>query len=176
MTEEIKVIKHNVYLLNYMFTKDLLKLEYNEKEKDFIFSLITQAIFEDPFCYMRILLYFANIRKGTKQELFYKYLLHTTSIIVPDYLINNLELLTTLGKKQDVLYLMNNDYVRNKTIQYITHKSKYDQDFKELLNGNMIDVKSNIIIRYKPKTNKNNKMSILLNKILDDVNFNGITV
>lgn len=174
LEQDYTIIKHNIYLLNYMYRKNTLKLEYNNSEKEKIFSLITNSIFEDPYCFMRILLYYANTRKTTYQELFYKYLIHVTATVAPLYILSNLDLICELGRKEDCLYFLTNPNTRERTIKWIDHKAKLDKDFETLKSGNMIHTKSNIITRYKPKTGKNHKMSEFLEKVLADPNFNGI--
>lgn len=168
-------IIYNILLLNVFFKNKSTNLSENDKE--YIFGICSKAILEDPKIFMRILLYFANIRKGVIQEFFYKTLLIFLGTTFPEILMANIELIIKLGKKDDVLYIMQCPNLTEKIITYVKHKAKSDdEDFKTLLSGNTSKSKIKRIVRYLPKFKKENKWDIFLYKILDDANFNGILV
>lgn len=173
MIEE-KIITNNITLLNWYFKYNGNIILNEEKEK--LFNILTLAILEDPYIFIRIVLYIANTRKTNKQEIQYKLLLHFISTMFPEIVMANIQLFINLGKKDDILYFLQTPNITERIITWIKHKSKLDNDFNTLLNGELINSKINRIIYYKPKLNKKAKWDIFLYKILDDPTFNGITV
>lgn len=174
MVEEKKHIKDNITLLNWYFKYNVNITQDQEKEK--LFSILTLAITEDPYIFIRIMLYIANTRKTDKQEIQYKLLIHFIASMFPELTMANLDLFINLGKKDDILYFLQTPNITERVITWIKHKAKLDNDYNILLNGTMINKNINRIIYYRPKLNKKSKWNIFLFKILDDPNFNGITI
>jgi hypothetical protein len=169
-----KSLDCNVILLEWYFRSS--KLILNDEEKQKVFSFMTYASIEDPYCFMRILLYIANTRHTDDQEISYKIIIHFLGTMFPEFAMANLDLFITHGKKDDVLYFMQCPNIAERVISFIKHKSHTDDDFKILLDGNLINRKINRHVYYKPKFGKNKKWDVFLFKILDDPAFNGITL
>ena len=135
------------------------------------------SILEEPYIFMRILLYVSNTRRSNEEELAYKILIHFLGTMFPEMAIANLDLFVSLGKKDDILYFMQCSNITQRVITYINHKAKTDEDFKTLLDGKVIGLPINRLVRYKPKLGrKHHRWDIFLMKILDDPTFNGITI
>ena len=173
-TEGKKIIIHNLEFLKwYLEIKpEDFELEYKSEEKSKeLFYLFTNCVYEDPFIFLRLILYIANTRTELYQEFIYKTVLHFIGVLVPQYLLSNLDMIIEFGYKNDVLYLLSTPNIQNRIIKYVEHKSKEDKDFKILLNGTMLDKIRNIVCKYKTK-----EPITLLENILDDPLFNGISV
>lgn len=168
------VISDNIVFLEWYFraNKDIT----SDEEKQRVFSFLTTSMLEDPYCFMRIMLYIANTRRTDEQEIAYKVVTHFLGTMFPELIMANLELFTRLGKKDDVLYFLQVPAISQRVATWIKHKAKEDQDFALLLDGKMIGKPIKRVAYYKPKFKKDNKMSVLLEKILDDPAFNGITI
>jgi len=169
------IISDNLIFLNWYFKEQNIDI-LHDNEKQRIFSFLTYSMLEDPYCFLRIMLYIANTRKTDKQEILYKIIIHFLGTMFPEIVMANLELFIKLGKKDDVLYFLQCPGITERVITWIKHKAKEDMDFKILLDGKMIGTKIKRVIRYKPKLTKDSKWDIFLFKILDDTTFNGITV
>lgn len=185
MIEEIEITEENLIDDNHYIKANIMLLDWyfrgnfnilDDKEKQRIFSFMTYAMIEDPYCFMRIILYIANIRKTDKQEIFYKIIIHFLSTMFPEIVMANLELFITLGKKDDILYFIQSPGISARIITWINHKAKEDPDFNILLSGKMINKPIKRVIRYIPKLRKDNKWTIFLYKILDEPLLNGITI
>ena len=176
MENSTKVIKYNVYFLHWYFIKNRIKQVYDDNEKEYIFSTLSNALFEDPHCFMRIVLYIANTRTTDIQEISYKTILHFLATMDSNLLFNNIDLIIQFGKKDDVLFLLQSPNVAERTKKYIEHLSNSDDDYKQLLNGKLINKTIERKVYYKPKLRKKDKMSILLTKILQDPIFNGLQI
>ena len=173
-TDGKHVISDNLVFLEWYFKgeKNLL----SDAEKQRIFSFMTYSSIEDPYCFLRIMLYIANTRRTDEQEIFYKIVIHFLGTMYPEIVMANLELFIKLGKKDDVLYFLQCPGITARVSTWIKHKAKEDPDFNMLLDGKLIGKKINRVVRYKPKLTKNSKWDVFLYKILDDPNFNGITI
>lgn len=172
--EEVKrTITFNIDFLSWYFTKN--KNIISDEQKQLAFSLMTQASMEDPACFMRIILYIANTRSTDEEELAYKMVLHFICVMYPDWVIANTELIIGLGKKDDVLYLLQAPNMAEKAMKWIKHKMREDDDFKSLEDGKLIGTPINRRVRYKPRLGRNSKWTTFLFKILDDPTFNGIS-
>jgi len=167
-----KTIKFNTSVLNWYLNEDKVKQIHDDKYREKIYSLFTNAAYEDPLVFMRIVLYIANTRTKDDEIIGYKSLLHFLGILLPQFVLNNIDLILKLGNKNDVLYFLSIPNIQKRIIKFIEYKSKYDSDYKDLLNGNVIKTKINRVIKY----NKENNVVTLLQNILDDPNFNGINV
>lgn len=168
------VINANLLFIDWYFRGEGNILD--EREKQRIFNFMTYAMIEDPHCFMRIVLYIANTRVTDKQEIFYKIIIHFMGTMFPEIIMNNIELLTKLGKKDDVLYFVQCPGISARVITWIKHISKQDPDFNTLLNGKMIGSKIERVIRYRPKFGKDYKWNVFLFKILDEPKLNGILI
>lgn len=167
---ETKTLFWNVQLWKWYFTyeKDLI----NDTEKDKLFGIMVSASGEDIKLFMRFFLYVANTR-NFYQEIAYKTMCHFISLMYPDMLMLNLELMIKLGKKDDILYLMPNLHVQ--LLRWLKHKVKEDADFQYLMEeGKQIGKPINRVCRYKPKTTKNYKWTYFFEKLASDHNLNGI--
>lgn len=167
-------IKYNMLLLKWYFLKNKNIISDQEKEKSFAY--MTYAIAEDPYCFMRILLYIANTRKTDEQELTYKILIHFLGTMFADATMANLDLILSLGKKDDIIYFLQCPNIAKRISTFINHKSKEDPDYLILIDGKLINKKIERKVYYKPKFSKNSKWDLFLYKILDEPNFNGITL
>lgn len=174
MENSTKIIKHNIYFLHWFFLRNRIKHVYDDDEKQFIFATLTNAMYEDSHCFMRIVLYIANIRKTDIQEIGYKAILHFIATTNSELIFNNIDLIIKFGKKDDVLYLLQSPNIAEWAKKYIQHLAQTDDDYKQLLNGQLINKPIERKVRYKPKLRKKDKLSILLEKILQDPIFNGI--
>jgi hypothetical protein len=164
----------NVKVLDWYFnTREFI---LNDSEKDKIFSLMTYASIEDPYCFMRVLLYIANTRRTDREEIAYKIMVHFLATMFPEFVMANLDLFTGLGRKDDVLYFMQCSSISERVASWIKHMSKTDDDFKMLMEGSVIGKNIERKIRYRPKFGKNRKWDVFLFKILDDPTLNGITL
>ncbi len=172
LQDEQKTIYYNYILLEW-YIKDSKKIMLDDNHKQKIFSLMSNAYLEDPYCFLRIMLYIANTRSKDSDEIAYKIMIHFLGIMMPDVIMNNIELFTTIGKKMDVIYFLQCNVLTNKVLKWIRHKAKYDNDYAVLSSGKFIDVKSIYKIRYKAK--RSDIKSLLL-KILDEPLFNGLMV
>mgnify|MGYP000923339012 FL=1 len=87
---EKKPIFYNIELLKWYFQrgKDIL----NDTEKQKVFSILSYAVLEDPFIFMRIMLYVANARRSNEEELCYKILIHFLGTMFPEMCMANLDL------------------------------------------------------------------------------------
>lgn len=173
---EKKIIFYNRKVLDWYFKENKVKQVYNENEKERIFAIFSNAAYEDPFVFMRIVLYIANTRTKDSQEIAYKTILHFLAILLPQFILNNLDLILEFGYKNDVLFLLQAPNLQQRVIKYIESKAKTDDDFKILLDGKLINKNRHRKIFYKPKLNYKNGIVKLLEKILDDPNMNGILV
>lgn len=169
-----KIISDNLIFLEWYFRGDSNMQDDREKQR--VFSFLTYSILEDPYCFLRIVLYIANTRHTDKQEIFYKTIIHFLGAMFPEIIMANLDLFINCGKKDDVLYFMQCQGITERVITWIKHKAREDQDFAILLNGKLIGKPINRTIYYKPKFSKNFKWSVFLTKILDEPFFNGITI
>ena len=175
MNEEKKIITHNIDLLKWYFLNEMCTDIKEEQRK--AFNIMALAISEDPAIFMRIMLYIANTRKTVEQELSYKIMIHFICSMNPDWTMANIQLLINLGKKDDVLYFLQSPILTKRVLTWTNHKAKEDIEFKTMIEtGQLINTPIKRIIKYKPKLGKNYKWSIFLFKILDDPNFNGITL
>lgn len=176
------IFHYNINLLQWYFTKDV-------KDTEYTFQLLTMASMEEPYCFMRILLYIANTRHTDLDEKKYHTILHFMCIMYPEWIMSNLDLLTNLGEKYDALYIIQSKVLTDRCITWIKHKAKSDSFYEKLLSDvtsdeyNISDVtyldylrKRKLIVLYKPKFGKNYKWSTFLEKILNDSTFNGITI
>jgi hypothetical protein len=171
---EQHVIKYNVNLLQWYFKKNKKVLE--EKEKEYIFSLMSYSFLEDHYCFMRILLYIANTRKTDEQEITYKIIIHFLCIMFPDIVMANIDMFLNLGKKDDVIYFLQCSNMSAMILKYVNHKAKQDDDFKILLTGELIKKNQSVFIKYKPKFKSKLVWTVFLNQLLDDPILNGITL
>lgn len=169
-----KPIFHNVELLKWYFTKNKHILTDEEKQK--IFSILSYSVLEEPYIFMRILLYIANSRRSNEEEIAYKVLIHFLGTMFPEMCFANLDLFMKLGKKDDILYFMQCNNITQRVVTYINHKAKEDDEFKILLDGKVIGMPIDRQVRYKPKLKKGHRWDVFLMKILDDPLFNGITL
>lgn len=172
--KEQKKIVHNLDFLKwYLETKpEDFELEYKSEEKTKeLFLLFTECIYEDPFVFMRLILYIANTRTEVYQEFIYKTLLHYIGILSPQFVLSNIDMLINFGYKSDILYLLSVPNIQKRIIKYIEHKSKVVNEFKTLLEGKMIEKIRTNICTYEIK----NPVS-LLETILDDASLNGISI
>lgn len=168
--EEQKTITFNIELLKWYFSKN--KKITDETEMNKLFTLMSYSLLEDTKIFMRILLYIANRRRTDEQEIAYKILVHFMGVMSAELVFANLDLIIDFGKKNDILYFLQCQNITSKTITYIKHKAKIDNDFKSLLEGKLLnDVRVQKVF-YKPENNWNE----FLIKILDDPIYNGITV
>ena len=167
-------LNHNANFIAWYFSKKSTILD--EKSKQMIFANLTQAMLEDPYCFMRIMLYIANIRSTDREEIFYKIIVHYLGTMFPEIMLANIELLTKLGKKDDVLYFLQCPNITARVMTWIKHKAKMDTDFAKLMEGTLIGNPIKRVARYRPKLSKNNKWDVFIYKILDDAAFNGITL
>jgi hypothetical protein len=174
MQTEKRTISDNIIFLEWYFKGDMNLLNDNEKQR--IFSFMTYATIEDPYCFLRIMLYIANTRRTDIQEIFYKVVIHFLGTMYPEVVMANLELFIKLGKKDDVLYFLQCQGITERVITWIKHKAKEDSDFQTLLDGKMIGRKIQRKVYYKPKLTKYHTWDKFLYKILDDATFNGITL
>lgn len=186
--ENKKTITDNLELLKWYLNKDENRSQFDpENEKEELFYFLSICLYEDPFVFFRILLYVANTRTSTSEEIIYKQMLHFLSVLAPQYLLANMDLLIKFGYKNDILILLTASNIRNRVIKFITHLSKTDDDFKTLLNGKLIEKNRNTIIKYKEKSplqidkyinniDDNSEIIELLENILDDPNLNGISM
>jgi hypothetical protein len=172
--KERHTISDNIIFLEWYFKGDMNLLNDNEKQR--IFSFMTYATLEDPYCFLRIMLYIANTRRTDRQEIFYKIVIHFLGTMYPEVVMANLELFIKLGKKDDVLYFLQCQGITERVITWIKHKAKEDKDFQTLLDGKMIGLKIDRKVYYKPKLTKYHTWDKFLYKILDDATFNGITL
>lgn len=166
-----KTIIYNTTLLKWYLEEDLVKHIHDEQYKEKLFTLFTEASYEDPFIFMRIVLYIANTRTKDDQEIAYKTLIHFMCILLPQFILNNIDMLVKFGNKNDILYLLSAPNLQKKVVKYIEYKSKYDKDYKSLLDGKLIKTEIDRFIKYDDCT-----ITELLEKILDDSAFNGIKV
>lgn len=172
---EKKAIFYNVELLKWYFQQH--KLVLNDTEKQKIFSILSYSILEEPYIFMRILLYIANTRRSNEEEICYKILIHFLGTMFPEMAIANFDLFIKLGKKDDILYFMQCSNITQRVVTYINHKAKQDDDFKSLLDGKVIGIPIDRQVRYKPKlSRRHHRWDVFLTKILDDSVFNGITI
>lgn len=177
ITQEVttkKPIFYNVELLKWYFSKGKHILTDLEKQK--IFSIFSYSMLEDPYIFMRVILYIANTRRSNEEEIAYKILVHFLGTMFPEICMANLDLFMKLGKKDDILYFMQCNNITQRVVTYINHKAKQDDDFKILLNGEVIGMPVDRQVRYRPKMKKGHRWDVFLIKILDDVTFNGITI
>lgn len=168
--EQKRTIFWNVQLWKWYFTysKDIT----NDTEKDKLFALLVSASGEDIKLFMRFFLYVANTR-NYYQEIGYKTMCHFISLMYPDMLMANIELLIKCGKKDDILYLMPNMHIQ--LMRWMKHISKEDNDFKIMIEeGTIISDKIKRVCRYKPKLTKNYKWSYFFEKLATDTNLNGL--
>lgn len=168
------VISDNLVFLEWYFKGQKNVLDDNEKQR--IFSFMTYSSIEDPYCFLRIMLYIANTRHTDEQEIFYKIVIHFLGTMYPEIVMANLELFIKLGKKDDVLYFLQCPGITARVSTWIKHKAKEDPDFNMLLDGKLIGKKINRVVRYKPKLTKNSTWDVFLYKILDEPVFNGIII
>lgn len=171
--ESISII-YNIELLKWYFEthKDI----NGDDDKQRIFSIFSYSMIEEPYIFMRILLYIANTRHTDEQEIAFKTLVIFLGTMFPELCMANLDLFMKLGKKDDILFFMQCPNISARVIKYVKHKVKEDADFQILLDGTIIDKPIKRIVRYKPKMKKGHSWSVFLNKILDDPAFNGITI
>jgi hypothetical protein len=170
-----KSIYYNVELLKWYFTRG--KAITSEEEKQKAFSILSYSVLEDPYIFMRIMLYVANARRSDEEELSFKLLVIFIGTMFPEMAMANLDLFMKLGKKDDILYFIQCPNIAPRVIKYIKHKAKMDEEFNILLNGEVIGIPIDRQVRYKPKMKlKNHRWDIFLFKILDDALFNGITL
>lgn len=166
---------YNMNFLAWYFTKDL-------KDKEYAFQILTMASMEEPYCFMRILLYIANTRISDEK---YHTILHFMCVMYPEWIMSNLDLITSIGDKSDVIYVINSKILTERATTWIKHKSKTDDYYKEMLSkvlNDKTDTKyivnktRKMVVLYKPKFGKKYKWSVFLEKILSDSTFNGITI
>lgn len=171
---EPRIIKYNLLFLKWFFSKN--KNIFNERDKEYAFNIMSQSVVEDPYIFMRCVLYIANVRTTDEQEIIYKTIMHFLCTMFPDFLMNNIELLLKLGKNDDVLYIIQSKVLTAKILTQINHKIKIDktETFIKLQNGEEINEKIKRVIYYKPKFNKNYNQTDFLYKILDEPKLNGI--
>jgi hypothetical protein len=167
---EQKIIRHNIHFLEWFYNMHTNVLTDEGKKE--AFDVMAKASIEDPACFMRIVLYFANTRKGAKQELTYRVILHFLSIMYPDWIMINIEQLIRMGAVTDVYYLIPN--MSSRVMTWVKHKARTDEVFAQLMRGELTKSKIDRSVRYLPKFGKNYRWSTLLTKILDDPTFNGI--
>ena len=172
--EEQHIIKYNVLLLKWYFKKN--KNILDEKEKEYIFNLMTYSFLEDSYCFMRIMLYIAHTRNNDEKEIAYKIMVHFLGTMFPEIVLANLDMFVKLGKKNDVLYFVQIPSISQRVGKWIKHIAKSEPIFNNLLNGKLINEPRELNIYYQPKWNNKNKWTILINKILDETLFNGITL
>lgn len=172
--EDKKVIVHNIDLLKWYFNKDKSILQEQQKER--AFAIMSLASMEDPFIFMRILLYICNTRKTDEQELVYKTIIHFACIMYPDWMFNNIHHFTRLGKKEDVLYFLQVPSIAERVVKYVNHLAKEDEYYASLVQGNYVKTKIKRIVRYVPKLKRKDGLVVFLHKILDDPTFNGIAL
>lgn len=165
-------IVYNLKFLEWFFQIDK---KYDDKEKEYMFNVMSYASLEEPYIFMRIILYIANTRSKS-QELHYKQILHFLCVMYPEWILANLHLLLSLGSKNDILFLIQSNTITPRLLTWVKHQAKIDPDFAHLMTGEVIDKPIKRVIRYKPKLVKNTKWSIFLNKILDDPKLNGIAL
>lgn len=171
---EKKAIFYNVELLKWYFQRGKHVLQDEEKQK--IFSILSYSVLEEPYIFMRIILYIANARRSNEEEISYKILVHFLGTMFPEMCMANLDMFMSLGKKDDILYFMQCSNITQRIITYINHKAKTDDEFKTLLEGSVIGMPIDRQVRYKPKLKRGHKWDVFLMKILDDPLFNGITL
>lgn len=174
METEKHTISDNLVFLEWYFKGNMDLLNDNEKQR--IFSFMTYATLEDPYCFLRIMLYIANTRRSDREEIFYKVVIHFLGTMYPEVVMANLDLFINLGKKDDVLYFLQCQGITERVITWIKHKAKEDPDFQVLLDGKMIGRKIERKVYYRPKLTKYHTWDKFLYKILDDATFNGITL
>lgn len=171
---EKKPIFYNVELMKWYFQQGKRILEDSEKQK--IFSILSFSVLEEPYVFMRVMLYIANTRRSNEEEISYKILIHFLGTMFPEMCMANLDMFVSLGKKDDILYFMQCSNITQRIITYVNHKSKEDNEFKKLLEGTVIGTPIKRQVRYKPKLKRGHKWDVFLMKILDDPSFNGITL
>lgn len=171
---EKKAIFYNIELLKWYFQRGKHVLQDEEKQK--IFSILSYSVLEEPYIFMRIMLYIANARRSNEEEISYKILVHFLGTMFPEMCMANLDMFMSLGKKDDILYFMQCSNITQRVITYINHKAKIDDEFKTLLEGSVIGMPIDRQVRYKPKLKRGHKWDVFLMKILDDPLFNGITL
>ena len=169
--EEKIIITENVDLLKWYFKKNKNILDDKEKEK--LFNLLSASIYEDPLVFFRIFLYIVNTRKTNEQEICFKIMIHFIGILVPEVVMANLQKFIDFGSKSDVLYYIKVPALTKRIVTWVNHKSKEDNDFKILYEGTLITQKIKRKIKY---TLENKNYISLLEKILDDSEFNGIQI
>jgi len=163
----------NLQFVEWYFntSKVILDLK-NEHNKDKILNIFTLAIGEDPYAFTRFVLWIANTRKNSYQEIVYNAICHYIAIFWPHFLAANLHLFMQIGRKDDILYFLKVPQIQQKIYTWIKIQAKDDKDFQHLIeNGTIIGKRSKIKIRYKPV--KKDYVTFL-DKVLDDPNFNGI--
>lgn len=166
-------LKANINFLKWYFNT---KIDIRtDKEKEKLFNILATAYLEDVYCFVRIYLYIANTRTTDLQELKFKSIIHFMCIIEPELCIANLNLFITAGYKKDILFYVSS-VISGRVLPFIKHKAyEGDEFFKELMEGKILDEVKENKITYK-LLNRKNKWSILIDKILDEPLFNGITV
>lgn len=171
MTQEKKTIFWNLQLWKWYFTYD--KNLMNDSEKDKLFAIMVSSSGEDIKLFMRFFLYVANTRNFYK-EVEYKTMCHFISLMYPDMLMANIELVVKLGKKDDILYLMPNLHAQ--VLKWVRHKIKNgDTELATMVEeGKPIGDKIKRVCRYKPKETKNYKWTYFFEKLAMDHQLNGI--
>lgn len=169
--QERKVIFWNVQLWKWYFTYE--KNLMSDVEKDKLFAIMVSASGEDIKLFMRFFLYVANSR-NFYQEVAYKTMCHFISLMYPDMLMANIELLITLGKKDDILYLMPN--LSASILKWLRHKVKMgDTQYSIMVEeGKQIGDSVKRVCRYKPQKTKNYKWTYFFEKLAMDHHLNGI--